>query len=183
MTQLTRSTRLFLFTRKYSSGWTLIEIGVVLVIVGILASMAFPLLMGAKARMDTRAEFSAMKQAFQQAQRNAVKMGKECRFIMDTTSNPPRLQLDPDPKYVGCLPFQELPLDNSNFYENFPGTAIRFSYKGNSTNMGTMVVQSSFSPTASYCLVMSGMIGMMRFGIYQADPDTVMDPIQCKTGH
>lgn len=152
-------------------------------IVGILASVAFPSLMGIKAKMDTRGEFSEVVQTLRQAQRNAVKMGRECRLIMDTTNTPHRLQLDPDAKYTGCLTFQEFPLNNSKFHENFPGTAIRFSYKGNSTNMGTMVIQSSFSPTVSYCLAMSGMIGVMRAGVYEGDPETAIDPTQCRTGY
>jgi len=160
-------------SQSNSAGWTLIEIGAVTVIVGILTIMATPSFMAMQARSNTKANLSALKQALQQAQRNAIKMGKECRLRMDTASTPPRLMVETGTQYAGCLPDGSIVLRDATFYENFPGTTIRFSYKGNSTNLGTMVVESSQVTGIRYCLVMSNFIGMMRSGIYEAAPPTI----------
>ncbi|UAJ72405.1 type II secretion system protein [Synechocystis sp. PCC 7339] len=165
--------RLFSRSRGLLSGWTLIEMGTVAVVVGILASLAMPSFMGMKARMDARNGLDTLKQTLKQAQRNAIKMGKECRVQLSHSSNPPKIILHTDPRYSGCLPYREVPLENVAFHHNFPSPNIRFSYKGNSTNLGTMVVESVNVSGIRYCLVMSNMIGMMRSGNYVAAPPTV----------
>ncbi|AIE74298.1 MULTISPECIES: hypothetical protein [unclassified Synechocystis] len=123
--------------------------------------------------MDTRNGLTILKQTLQQAQRNAIKMGKECRVQLSPSSNPPKIILDADSRYAGCLPYREVTLENVAFHHNFPSTNIRFSYKGNSTNLGTMVVESVSVIGIRYCLVMSNMIGMMRTGKYLEEPPTV----------
>lgn len=165
--------RLFSLPRYLQPGWTLIEVGTVAVVVGILASVAMPSFMGIKARMDTRNGLDTLKQTLQQAQRNAIKMGKECQVQLSPSSNPPKIVLDTDPKYNGCLPYREIPLENVVFHHNFSSPNIRFSYKGNSTNLGTMVVESINVVGIRYCLVMSNMIGMMRSGDYVQVPPTI----------
>jgi type II secretory pathway pseudopilin PulG len=164
---------LFSRPKHLSSGWTLIEVGTIAVIVGILASLAMPSFMGMKARMDTRNGLDTLKQTLQQAQRNAIKMGKECRVQLSPNSSPPKILLHTDSKYNGCLPYREVPLENVVFHHNFPSTDISFSYKGNSTNLGIMIVESVNVVGIRYCLVMSNMIGMMRSGNYGAVPPTV----------
>jgi hypothetical protein len=89
-------------------------------------------------------------------------------------------------QYAGCLPNGTLFLQDANFYQNFsstPSTTIRFSYKGNSTNLGTMVVEASQVTGIRYCIVMSNFIGMMRSGIYEAAPANQNDvgADYCKT--
>ncbi|WP_228016911.1 MULTISPECIES: hypothetical protein [Synechocystis] len=123
--------------------------------------------------MDTRNGIDTLKQTLQQAQRNAIKMGKECRVQLSPSSSPPKILLDNDPRYSGCLPYREVPLENVAFHHNFPGPNIRFSYKGNSTNLGTMVIESKNVTGIRYCLVMSNMIGMMRTGNYSEAPPTI----------
>ena len=177
---LPRLLKLIRGNRSPSAGWTLIEIGAVTMIVGILASLAMPSFVQMQARRNTKANLSALKQSLQQAQRNAIKMGKECMVRMDTTSDPPRLRVETETQYAGCLPNGTVLLKDANFYENFPGTTIRFSFKGNSTNLGTIVVESSQVTGIRYCLVMSNFIGMMRSGIYEAAPPTISSA-NCKT--
>lgn len=174
--------QLFSKTEYLPSGWTLIEVGAVALVLGILAGIAMPSLMEMKARMDTRSGLSTLKETLQQAQRNAIKMGKECRVQLDKDSDPPRVILDNDPKYNGCLPYREVPLENVTFHHNFSGPNIRFSYKGNSTNLGTMVVESVNVLGIRYCLVMSNFIGMMRSGDYGAVPPTI-SAVHCQKSY
>lgn len=163
------------------SGWTLIEVLVVTMVVGILGGMAVPSFMKMKARMDTRNSLSTLKQTLQQAQRNAIKMGKKCQVQLNKDSDPPKIVLNPDSEYNGCLPYQETILTDVKFDHNFSSSDISFSYKGNSTNLGTMVVESKNVDGISYCLVMSNMIGMMRSGDYEVVLPTV-SASHCKRG-
>jgi hypothetical protein len=106
-----------------------------------------------------------VKGALQEAQRNAIKMGKECKVVMNADINPTYLSVDANSTYIGCLSSQGIDLSGITVTENFPGSSIRFSYKGNSTNLGTIVFHSS-KTNAKYCLVFSNLLGIMRSGIY-----------------
>jgi hypothetical protein len=106
-----------------------------------------------------------VKGTLREAQRNAIKMGKECRVVMNADINPTYLSVDTETKYIGCLNSSGVDLSGINVTENFPGSRIRFSYKGNSTNLGTIVFHSS-NTQAKYCLVLSNLLGIMRSGIY-----------------
>jgi type II secretory pathway pseudopilin PulG len=150
-------------------------------VVGILGGMAVPSFMKMKARMDSRNSLSTLKQTLEQAQRNAIKMGKECQVQLNKESDPPKIVLDPDSKYNGCLPYRETILTDVKFDYNFSSSDISFSYKGNSTNLGTMVVESKNVEGIRYCLVMSNMIGIMRSGNYEAVPPNV-SAANCKRG-
>lgn len=171
--------RFFSGDRLPSSGWTLIEVVSVSMIVGILAGAAMPSLLGMKAKMDVKSGLSELKQALKQAQRNAIKMGKECKVEMNTVSDPPLLSVASGSEYTGCLQ-SSVVLKNIRLHENFPGETIRFSYKGNSTNLGTIVVESSYAGENRYCLVMSNFIGIMRTGDYIQVPPTI-SATHCKT--
>jgi prepilin-type N-terminal cleavage/methylation domain-containing protein len=148
-----------------NSGWTLLETMIVSVITGILASIAIVNMLGIMNKNKVQNSLYEVKGALQEAQRNAIKMGKECKVVMDADINPTYLSVDTETKYVGCLSSKGVDLSGINVTENFPGSSIRFSYKGNSTNLGTIVFHSS-KTQAKYCLVFSNLLGIMRSGVY-----------------
>jgi type II secretory pathway pseudopilin PulG len=148
-----------------NSGWTLLETITVSVITGILASIAIANMLGMMNKNKVQNSLYEVKGALREAQRNAIKMGKECKVVMDADINPTYLSVDTETKYVGCLSSPRVDLSGVNVTENFPGSSIRFSYKGNSTNLGTIVFHSS-KTQAKYCLVLSNLLGIMRSGIY-----------------
>ncbi len=151
-----------------NSGWTLLETIVVSLITGILASIAIVNMLDIMNKNKVQNSLYEVKGALQEAQRNAIKMGKECRVVMNTDINPTYLSVDTATKYIGCLNSSGVDLSGVNVTENFPGKTIRFSYKGNSTNLGTIVFHSS-KTHAKYCLVLSNFLGIMRSGIYTED--------------
>ena len=148
-----------------NSGWTLLETMIVSVITGILASIAIVNMLGIMNKNKVQNSLYEVKGALREAQRNAIKMGKECKVVMDANINPTYLSVDTASKYVGCLSSQGVDLSGIKVTENFPGSSIRFSYKGNSTNLGTIVFHSS-KTQAKYCLVFSNLLGIMRSGVY-----------------
>lgn len=177
-------------TRKYpntsakrrcsNTGWTLLETLFVSVIVGILASWTIPNMVEGIEKRKAQNALSQVKGTLQEAQRNAIKMGKECKIIMDMDVNPTYLAVDTATQYLGCLGVQRLDFSGITVTENFPGTGIRFSYRGNTTNIGTIVIESSNART-KYCLVVSNFLGIMRSGIYNGTTEGSISASNCQS--
>jgi type II secretory pathway pseudopilin PulG len=176
------------FSRKYrrsdsnlvysNSGWTLLETITVSVVTGILASVAITNMLGMMNKNKVQNSLYEVKGTLREAQRNAIKMGKECKVVMNADINPTYLSVDTETKYIGCLNSSGVDLSRITVTENFPGSSIRFSYKGNSANLGTIVFHSS-KTQAKYCLVLSNLLGIMRSGIYTEE---ILPPIGNKSG-
>jgi type II secretory pathway pseudopilin PulG len=161
-----------------NSGWTLLETITVSVVTGILASIAITNMLGMMNKNKVQNSLYEVKGTLREAQRNAIKMGKECKVVMNADINPTYLSVDADTKYIGCLNSSGVDLSGITVTENFPGSSIRFSYKGNSANLGTIVFHSS-KTQAKYCLVLSNLLGIMRSGIYTKE---ILPPIGNKSG-
>ena len=155
-----------------NAGWTLLEIMIVILIIGILASLALPNMVEGIEKRKAQSALSQLKGTLQEAQRNSIKMGKECRVVTDADVSPTYLAIDSAAQYVGCLSVQRLNFSGITVTENFPGTGIRFSYRGNTTNIGTFVVESPNART-KYCLVVSNFLGIMRSGVYNGSTSSV----------
>ena len=70
-----------------NQGWTLMEMAIVSVIVGILSSLAIPSMMSAKGKNDLRSAMGQVKGAIQEAQRSAIKNGQSCTVIINPTTS------------------------------------------------------------------------------------------------
>jgi prepilin-type N-terminal cleavage/methylation domain-containing protein len=158
-----------------NAGWTLLEIMIVILIIGILASLALPNMVEGIEKRKAQSALSQLKGTLQEAQRNSIKMGKECKVTLKGTNDnfdPPSIAVHSDTQYVGCLSSSETFFRNLQMRENFPGTSISFSYRGNTTNIGTFVVESPNART-KYCLVVSNFLGIMRSGVYNGSTSSV----------
>ena len=151
-------------------GWTLLELAFVAVIAGVLASLAIPSMMAMAAKNKVQGGLAQVKGALQEAQRNAIRMGKECKVSVNAGSNSPSIAVAASVagnSYAGCLS-QTVVLTDLSLLENFNGAnnsaSIRFSYKGNTNNWGTIIIHSPNTST-KYCLVISA-LGIMRSGVY-----------------
>jgi type II secretory pathway pseudopilin PulG len=145
-----------------------------------LASLEFPNMMEGSEKRKAQSALSQLKGTLQEAQRNSIKMGKECKIIMDNDINPTYLAVDTATQYVGCLSIQRLNFSGITVTENFPGTGIRFSYRGNTTNIGTIVVESPNAQT-KYCLVVSNFLGIMRSGVYNGTTTGSISASNCQS--
>ncbi|MEB3121916.1 MAG: type II secretion system protein [Snowella sp.] len=163
-----------------NSGWTLLEVMIVILIIGILASLAIPNMMGAIEKRKAQSALFQIKGTLQEAQRNAIKMGKECKVAMNINVNPTYLTVEAGNQYIGCLSSAGLDLSEITVTENFPGKTIRFSYKGNTTNIGTIVVESPSAQT-KYCLVVSNFLGIMRGGVYNGTTEGSISATNCQS--
>ena len=69
-----------------NQGWTLIEMAIVSVIVGILASLAIPSMMSGMGKNEVKSALGQVKGSIQEAQRAAMKNGKSCWVSIGSSS-------------------------------------------------------------------------------------------------
>ncbi len=165
-----------------NSGWTFFEIMIVSAITSIFASMAIPNMMENFGKNKAQSGLTLVKGALFEAQRNAIRMGKECKISLNTTNNgfsSPSIVVYDESQYAGCLS-EEVSLDGLILTKNTNSTMIRFSYKGNTTNLTTIVVESP-NAKSKYCLVVSNFLGIMRSGIYSGTTTSGVDSDYCKS--
>jgi prepilin-type N-terminal cleavage/methylation domain-containing protein len=153
-----------------NKGFTLIETAAVTIVVGILAALGTPSLMGMMARNALKTDMNRVKGALQEAQRAAIKQGTQCNVAITA------------PNSVTSACFTEaVELDsNTSFVPSPTGfNQISFSFKGNltanpSTGSGTgtgtgerLLIFSNTRTTAQKCLAIATGIGLFRGGDYE----------------
>lgn len=160
--------------RANNQGWTLIEVGVVVVIIGILAAMAFPSFGKMQARNQLRGAMAQVQAAFQEAQKNAIKKGSSCVVNIDATNR--TIAQASGTANSGCVPNPVTIPASQGITMTSPSstTALTFSYKGNpsaSTDQ-TIVLSHQITSLEPRCLVIASGIGIMRSGYYQGSTCT-----------
>jgi prepilin-type N-terminal cleavage/methylation domain-containing protein len=148
-------------TIKGNWGFTQIELLVVAVIVGILASVSLPSFVGLLAAYRVQDGIAQIEGAIKEAQRNALDRSIVCRLNIDVTT-----------KTITSVPLNCLASDRtftSDIILAANLSIISFSYRGTTTNSGTIAISSINSPDDKRCLVISNGIGIMRVGIYNND--------------
>ncbi|MEL4894318.1 hypothetical protein P9B04_02515, partial [Crocosphaera sp. Alani8] len=78
----------------------------------------------------------------------------------------------PTPANRGCLggSERELPKSVEVVMNGTVQSDVVFSFKGTTTEMGTIVVQPTKGSGEKRCLVISRGLGIMRTGVYEPDP-------------
>jgi prepilin-type N-terminal cleavage/methylation domain-containing protein len=173
-----RSTlKLFLPTPSVvpNQGWTLIELAVVAVVAGILATLVMPSMMGMMGRSFLQSTASQVKGAFQEAQRAAIRNGSACTVNfasmgMGITGSPAGCITSPVTLTSGMnLTANTRPFSTSSTITpvGLP-SSVSFSYKGNPNNSGELTVVLTFTTrtTEQRCVVIAAGIGIMRSGTY-----------------
>jgi prepilin-type N-terminal cleavage/methylation domain-containing protein len=149
--------------RKSSSGFTLIEMLVTLIIVGVIAAIAAPNFLGLLNRNRVNEAAQQVEGALKEAQRQAMRKGKQCTININTTS-----KIISNPATNGCLlssrNLNNLIQLNSNI------TSIVFSGKGNITGATppAIVVSMPNGSNSRKCVVLEGFFGTLRSGDYSS---------------
>ena len=142
-------------------GFSLTELMIALIIVGIIAAIISPNFLGLLNQIKVNNSLEQLLGAIRETQRQAMRQGKLCRINLNPSTN----VLTATP--AGCLLNNRTIDDNVIIRTNIPGSTpnISFSYKGNTTKMGTIVLSSNLTDTQK-CFAISLGLGIMRTGNY-----------------
>jgi prepilin-type N-terminal cleavage/methylation domain-containing protein len=162
-------------TLKINRGYTLTELLVTLVIVGIIAAIASPSFLGLLSRYRLEGALQQLLGAINETQRLAMVRGKSCRININLSTNKITANT------AGCL-LSDRSLDDSiTIRSNFTGsTNITFSYKGSTTRMGTIVLSSDHTDLQK-CFVIALGTGIKRVGDYEGSKTGSVSYTNCKT--
>jgi prepilin-type N-terminal cleavage/methylation domain-containing protein len=161
--------------RKSDRGYTLTELLVTLVIVGVIAAIATPNFLGLLSNYRLEEGLQVLLGAINETQRLAMSKGKSCRININPsthiiTANSP-----------GCLLSDRKISDKITIRSSFTGsTNITFSYKGSNTRMGTIVLSSDHTDLQK-CFVISLGTGIKRTGDYNGSKTGSVDYVDCQT--
>ena len=169
--------------KKRDRGFTLIEMLVTIIIIGVIASLAAPNFLGLLNQSRVKDGLAQVEGAIKEAQRQAIRRGKTCKikFVTKTIDGKSRQTINVvagnDPGeivglasdfYDGCLLNERiLPVDVSVN----PGTItkIAFSAKGNTRSDSEGIIRI-FHPqtTTEKCLQIKGLLGNILTGDYDS---------------
>lgn len=162
--------------RKTNKGFTLVEMIAAVVIVGIIAALATPSLLGMLYRSRVRDGVGQVEAAIRQAQRLAIRGSQACTITFSTNaagystvkaaagSNDCLVEnrVLPDDVFFSLLNGSSLDLiDSSNEIQ------LIFSSKGHPNVQGIMVVSHAQNPTQK-CIQIEGLLGSILTGNYDS---------------
>ena len=175
---------------KKDTGFTLIEIITVVIIVGVLAAIAAPNFLGMLNQTRVKDGLSQVEGAIRETQRLAMRRGKTCKikFVTKTIDGQSRQTInvventDPDETvgegfYNGCL-LEERVLPVGVLIDAGGLAKIGFSGKGNTIDdgQGTIIVKHDGTNTEK-CVQIVGILGNIVAGDYD---DTATPQCQAK---
>lgn len=165
--------------KKSSKGFTLVEMIAAVVIVGIIASLAAPNLLGLLNQARVKDGLGQVEGAIREAQKLAVRRGRTCKikFVTKTVDGKPRQVISVVEStdagesvsvnyYNGCL-LEERILPLNVTVDSGGITKITFTSKGNTVadSEGTIVVSHKNTNTKK-CLRIEGTLGNILTGNY-----------------
>lgn len=178
--------RLNVTNRKHQqlSGFTLLEILVAVVMVGIVSAIATPGMLGFLNRSKVSAAHSALQGGLQEIQREAIKRGTNCEITFPTSGNSAKDQTNSVLIISSnCLITGDLKLESVRIRHNLPSTTIDlFNFKGDTdpvlSNNAVIVITQEDNNAYQKCIAISDGLGLIRIGNYPPG-DTTVNPNNC----
>lgn len=143
-------------------GFTLVEMIVAVVIVGVLAAVSTPNLLGTYRRTQANAAINEVESAIKEAQRQAIRNGRQCNISINSSARTIKIADTTDDR--DCLLTNRV-LDDS-LVLNSNVSNITFSSRGNTTNNALIRVTTN-GENVDRCVVVTAGIGLIRSGSYR----------------
>jgi Tfp pilus assembly protein FimT len=145
-------------------GFTAIELAVIVVVVGILAAISAPSMIGWTRNVQVEDAVDRLEGALKEAQREAVKRTTDCEVIIPIGTSTNLASSSTNCLISGDRSFNQITLALATG----SSTSAMFNHKGRQTNSQlTVLVSNSQSPsTLTRCLVASQGLGVIRTGIW-----------------
>ncbi len=155
---------------KNNQGFTLIEMVSAVIVLGIVAVITMPSLVGWMNYTQVKQGIAQIEGAIKEGQRQATRLGKQCQVTIDTANKRVTAQTV---DLENCL-LSNRELNNILDIETNDAT-ITFSGKGTPDNAADSVyiVFMTNGTDEQRCLVVSPGLGIMRSGRYNGDPATL----------
>jgi prepilin-type N-terminal cleavage/methylation domain-containing protein len=144
-------------------GFTLIEILTTVLMMGVIAAMASPSLLGWYRNTQINEAATDVRDALVEAQRQAKRQSKTCSVELGTSIS----------SNDNCLlNIRQLP-DEVQIANNLTGGKIEFNFQGdNISEIGTIVLYAQDS-SRQKCLVISKPLGIIREGSYTGSTSSI----------
>jgi prepilin-type N-terminal cleavage/methylation domain-containing protein len=186
---------------KSNQGVTLLEVVITTVVIGILASLSAPSVVGMLARSDSKSAVQIIQSAIQEAKREAIRNSKSCEISV-AFSKRIDWNLEIRANKDGCLKnvdneapvamTVELPENVSFATSNLPvdksarlySSFIQFNRKGvvmardNTPTLSepAVIVVAAEGANSAECIVISPVLGLIRTGRYTGKLENNEDP-------
>jgi prepilin-type N-terminal cleavage/methylation domain-containing protein len=157
--------------RKSNSGFTLIEMLVVVIIIGVIAAIAAPNFLGLLNRNRVNEAAQQVEGALKEAQRQAMRKGTQCTINIDKTNK----------TISGANCLLSTRVLNDLIILDSSRTSITFSGKGNidATTTPVLVVSMTNGTNLQKCVVLEGFLASMRTGNYSGTIPTSPASASC----
>lgn len=167
----------FQYYNNNQRGFTLIELPIIVAVIAILLAIAAPSFLAFLNRAKIVDAIGKVQGALKEAQTEAIRKSKSCSVALKTA----------DGKLSSpCLVTGDRVLpEGVSMVTNVPGGSpeIRFSFRGNTTSSGKVVVYMEDGSDSKKCLVISNGVGIMRTGDYSGStsPTSAITAGTCTT--
>jgi prepilin-type N-terminal cleavage/methylation domain-containing protein len=154
---------------KKEKGFTLFEVIVVVVIMGVMAAISAPNLLGSKRDQQAKEVFSKIRDTLIEAQTNANRLSSNCTVTITTTS------MTGSPS--GCV-LESTTIDsNVVSVTSTGGLSITYDFRGNTSQSQTIkVAPKDFSGNPitanTRCIFVAPRLGMIRTGFLDTNGTT-----------
>jgi Tfp pilus assembly protein FimT len=154
---------------KSNQGFTLLETATIVVVIGILAAISAPSLLGWYNRTKVDSALNEVRGALQQAQREAMRKSETCTvtFPASGTKNP---TIESNCVIIGDGTLDDVTIRHNHSDDDGDGNPeLSFNFRGETEmeDAGTIILSvPNNSINYQKCLVTSSGIGLMRTGDY-----------------
>ncbi|MGB2924561.1 MAG: type II secretion system protein [Limnothrix sp.] len=178
--------RLLIATKQKETGFTLIEILVATIMLGVMAAIASPGMLAFVARSKVSSAHNQLQGGLQEMQREAIKRSQDCEITFPASGTTSSSQANDVLEVTSnCLVAGPLELEGVRIRHNLPDTDTDpdntildlFDFKGQTdtalSNDVAIVITQEDSDKFQKCIAISDGVGIIRSGFYTTNLSTV----------